>query len=85
MGNNHIVTTIRPFVMEQEVNVYENGECKKNVKCTLSELENVIADLAKEFNIQTVDLAGSNQLFGLRLKEKLMSKYAENQLNIIVH
>lgn len=85
MAKNHIVTTIHPFVMEQEVSVYQNGECSKSVNCTLNELADVIIGLSKEFNIKTVDLAGSNQLFSLKTKDDLMSKYAENDLEIIVH
>lgn len=84
MGNNNIVTAIHPFVIEQEVRVYEEEECKKNVKCTLNELENVIIFLAKEFNVQEIGLGG-NQSFALHLKEELMSKYAENHFNITIY
>lgn len=85
MKNDHIVARIHPFVMQQEVDVYQNGECSKSIKCTLNELADVIMGLSKEFNIKTVDIAGSNQLFSLKTKDDLMSKYAENDLEIIVH
>lgn len=86
MENNHIVIYIRPFVVKQEINVYQNGECKKQTKCTLDELTNTIITLAKEYNINNIDFAGDGgHIYGLQVKEDLINKYRENPLNITIH
>ena len=35
---NHVVCVIHPFVVNQEVSVYKNGECVKQVECPLKKL-----------------------------------------------
>lgn len=70
MENNHIVCMIHPFVMEQEISVYRNGECIKTAKCTLDNVEETILNLVSEQKIRKIDLAG-NQLYSLKVKENL--------------
>ena len=83
--NKHIVCNIHPFVLEQEVNVYDNGECIKTAKCTLDNLEENISSLINMYNIKQIDLAG-NQLYNLKVKENLLSsKYDLNDINITIH
>jgi len=73
--NDNITAFIHAFILEQEVKVYQNGECIKTVKCTLDDLEETIYSLVNLYNIKQINLAG-NQLYSLRVKEKMMdSKY----------
>lgn len=83
--NRHITCCIHPFVMEQEVNVYDNGECIRTSKCTLDNIEEIIYSLVNLYNVEQIDLAG-NQLYGLKIKDNLASsKYNLNDVNITVH
>lgn len=70
---NHIVTMIHPFVMEQEVCVYQNGECVKVVKCTLDDIEKTCIDLCNEFDIDIIDTKGG-QLYAMKMKKHLEDK-----------
>ena len=67
--NDNITAFIHAFVLEQEVNVYQNGECVKTVKCILDNLEETIYSLVNLYNIKQINLAG-DQLYSLRVKEK---------------
>jgi len=83
--DKHITCCIHPFVTEQEVNVYENGECIRTSKCTLDNLEETIYSFVNLYNIKQIDLAG-NQLYSLKVKEKMMnSKYNLEGINITVY
>ena len=84
---DHVVASIHPFVMEQEVDVYKNGECVKVVQCTLKDIENVCYALCKEYNINQLDLAGQNQIYALHIKENLekSNKYEDFKINIEIH
>lgn len=84
---DHIVASIHPFVVEQEVDVYKDGECIKIVQCTLNDIEEVCYNLCKEYNITQLDLCGTNQLYALHIKEKIetSTKFEEFKINIDIH
>lgn len=85
MKNDHIVVNIHPFVIQQEVDVYSNGECVQTVECKLDELKDTIFALSKQHNIQQIDLAG-NQLYAMRLRDDLgAGKYATAGMSIKIH
>lgn len=75
---DHIVATIHPFVIEQEVCVYQNGECVKTVKCNLDDVHKVCMKLCKEFDIHTVDIGGHNQLYSMHIKDKIVEDNFDN-------
>ena len=82
---DHIVATIHPFVIEQDVAVYKNGECIKAIKCSLDEVENVCYNLCKEYDIHQLDLGG-NQLYTMHLKDKIIENKFDNfNINVEVH
>lgn len=78
---DHIVVKLQPFVLEQEVQVYKNGNCIKVSKSNLSNLDENIAVQAKLFNIKNVDLAGDKN-FTQRIKERLTQNKFNLDLNI---
>lgn len=84
---DHIVASIHPFVVEQEVSVYKDGECVKTVQCTLDNIKEVCYSLCKEYNIPQLDLCGTNQLYTLHIKEELevSNKFEDFKINIEVH
>lgn len=82
---NHIVTNIHPFVIEQEVCVYQNGECVKTVKCALDDLEKTCIALCKEYNIHTIDTKGG-QLYAMKIKEHINAKFDLNEdIEVNIH
>ena len=83
--NKHIVCCIHPFVVTQEIDVYQNGECIKTVKCALDQLEDTIVELGMKYNINKIDLKGG-QLYSLKIKENLeLNKYTENKFEVYIH
>lgn len=80
---DHIVVKVEPFVMEQKILVYKNGECVKIAKCTMENMADGISSLAHQYNINIVDIADKSA-FSKKLKEKLsLSKYGK--MTIILH
>lgn len=68
-----IICNIKPFEMNQQVYVFEDGE--KIVSNNCDSLEMVVERilfLAKEYGIDTVDLAGVKQ-FNLKLQSDILS------------
>ena len=86
---DHVVATIHPFVMQQEVDVYKNGECIKVIQCTLDDIEQVCYNLCKKYNIHQLDLCGVNQLYSLHIKENIdksnNNKFNDFQINVEIH
>ena len=80
---NHVVAIIHPFVVQQEVDVYMNGECVKTVPCNLNDLDKVCYNLCKEYNINQLDLKGQDQ-YALHLRDKLTSstEYEDFKINV---
>lgn len=84
--NKHIIAMIHPFVVEQEVSVYDNGECIKTINCTLDNIENAILSLVNQYNIKQIDLAG-NQIYNLKIRDNINTNtnFNKNELNITIH
>jgi hypothetical protein len=84
--NKHIIAMVHPFVVEQEVSVYDNGECIKTMNCTLDNIENTILTLANQYNIKQIDLAGS-QIYNLKIRDNINTNtnFNKNELNITIH
>lgn len=83
--NKHIVCCIHPFIINQEVDVYQNGKCIKTVNCTLDTLESTLIELGVKYNINIIDIKGG-QLYALKIKENLeMNKYANNKFEVNIH
>jgi len=84
---DHIVAVIHPFVVQQEIDVYKNGECVKIVQCTLDDIKQICCDLCKKYNIHQIDLGGTNQLYSLHIKEEIdkLDKFNNFQINVEVH
>lgn len=75
---DHLVCVIHPFVVNQDVAVYKNGECIKQVECPLTELKDKMYALCKEYNIHDISLGG-NQLYGLKLRDDFAAtKYSKD-------
>ena len=67
---DHIVSYIRPFVIQQQIAVYRDGQCIHQAACPLSMLEEKIIELSDKFNINEVDLAG-DVVNGERIKKDI--------------
>jgi len=80
MKKKFIVTSIHPFVLKQEVSVYEDNKCIKSIMCNLDDIENTIETFVKEYDIDTINI--QNKEYGTKIKDHLVSKYTDKSLNI---
>ena len=81
---DHIILRIQPFIIQQEIYVYKNGECIKIGKCILKNVPDAIYALAKSYNINNVDLAGPS-MFTHKLRKDMLSMDKYKNFNISVH
>ena len=80
-----IVSVIKPFVINQNVFVYEDGNKIDVLFSPLEEIQNLIVNTATQYEITDVELIGSKKyLNGIanKIKEVELTKYNENKLNI---
>lgn len=85
MMEKKIIGIIKPFVMQQEFYVYENGNKLAATSCKMKNIYETIFSLADENNVTQVSLAGPKQYTkGLikKIKQKELDKYNENKLII---
>lgn len=80
-----IVSVIKPFIMQQNVFVYENGNKIDVINSTLDDIEDNFLNLIDKYNIEQIELIGpKNYSKGIKKKfqEKELSKYNKNSVNI---
>ena len=83
---DHIVADIQPFVLQQIVSVYKNGECVKSLTCSLDSIEDTIVALATLYDTNTVDLGG-NKIFTSKIRDDLhtRTKYQKYNLKVTIY
>ena len=80
-----IVSVIKPFVVNQNVFVYEDGNKIDIVSVPLNDIQNVLVNTATQYEVTDIELIGSKKyLNGIvnKIKETEMSQYNEHKLNI---
>lgn len=70
---NHVIVYVQPFLLEQEIAVYKEGQCVKTQKCTMENIDSLCYSLCKEFNIHQIDLAGPPSYIE-KVKEDILLK-----------
>ena len=81
MSNGNIIINFRPFVLKQQVLVYQNGECVKELHFLPNEIVDAVASLCKEYETPRVSLCGS-KMYVSRYAERLNTKFNEMNLDI---
>lgn len=80
-----IIAIVTPFQLKQDVYVYEDGN-KVDIRYPkLEDLEETIFTLSEQYDIEKVSLIGSKQFnrgLSKKIKEKELSKYNKNKLDI---
>lgn len=80
-----IVSVIKPFVVNQNVFVYENGNKIDVLSVPLNDIQNILVNTAIQYEVTDIELIGSKKyLNGIinKIKETEMSQYNEHKLNI---
>lgn len=80
-----IVSVIKPFIFEQNIIVYEDGNKIDIVACNVNELPNNILQLANQYELTNIELAGpASYLKGIKkqIQELELTAYETNNLEI---
>ena len=80
-----IVSVIKPFVVNQNVFVYEDGNKIDVLSVSLNDIQNILVNTATQYEVTDIELIGSKKyLNGIvnKVKETEMSQYNEHKLNI---
>ena len=80
-----IVSVIKPFVINQNVFVYEDGNKIDVLSVPLNDIQNILVNTATQYEVTDIELIGSKKyLNGIvnKIKETEMSQYNEYKLNI---
>ena len=80
-----IVSVIKPFVVNQNVFVYEDGNKIDVLSVPLNDIQNILVNTAIQYEVTDIELIGSKKyLNGIinKIKETEMSQYNEHKLNI---
>lgn len=80
-----IVSAIQPFVMTQEIIVYENGNKIDIISTTIENFSETILNAVNKYNITQLEFLGPKkyaQGLGNKIKEAEMLKYNTNKIEI---
>lgn len=80
-----IVSVIKPFVVNQNVFVYEDGNKIDVLSVPLNDIQNILVNTAIQYEVTNIELIGSKKyLNGIinKIKETEISQYNEHKLNI---
>ena len=83
--DRYVVAYVHPFVMEQEISIYENNKLISNFKCTLDQMEEMIYNLCAEGDIHKVIFKGG-QLYALNFNDHLTAhKFGNHKINVEIY
>lgn len=79
--NNHIVVQFEPFILQQKIIVYVNGECVSYSYATIEKLVDTIEALKSEYNIKQIELYGYRDYLS-RYQALMKTKFSNDDCNI---
>ena len=82
MNKDCIIINIRPFVFKQNISVYQDGNCIRTIKCKLDDIENTVRTLSDIYNINKINLVEKSDTYSLKIRDSLLSKYADKNFEI---
>lgn len=80
---NHIIVDFQPFLAQQNIMVYIDGVCEKQIQVEIDRIVDAVNGLRKQYNINQIDLCG-NQNYLTNFRTKMNNKFEDNcEINII--
>ena len=80
-----IVSVIKPFIINQNVFVYEDGNKIDVLSVPLDDIQNILINTAIKYEVNDIELIGSKKyLNGIinKVQEEEIKQYNTNKLNI---
>lgn len=72
---DHIIVIFHPFEVEQEVMVYQRGECVKQAHPCLNDVINIVHGLNEQYHADRIELCG-NPAFVRKYVKDLKTTFA---------
>lgn len=79
--NSHIIVQFEPFDIQQQIMVYENGECVSHSYATIDKIVEVVDVLKAKYNIKQIELYGYRDYLA-RYKALMKTKFNDNDCKI---
>lgn len=80
-----IVSVIKPFIINQNIFVYEDGNKIDVLSVPLDDIQNILINTAIKYEVNDIELIGSKKyLNGIinKVQEEEIKQYNANKLNI---
>ena len=77
----NIIINYRPFTLEQEIFVYDNGVCVELLQAPIDKIPDTISGLQNRYNIEQINWCG-NQDYSSRFQAELSLKFANSNVEI---
>ena len=84
MNKDCIIINIRPFVFKQNISVYQDGNCIRTVKCKLNDIGSMVRTLSDMYHINKINLVEKGDAYSLKIRDNLLSQYADKNFEIIM-
>ena len=85
MDKNCVVCVIRPFVMEQNIEVYNNGKCVKVLKSSMKDIADNCYKVCKNYNLHSLFIKGPSEQYSAKIKDDLKAtKFNNFTINITI-
>ena len=82
MNKDCIIINIRPFVFKQNISVYQDGNCIRTVKCKFDDIGSMVRTLSDMYHINKINLVEKGDTYSLKIRDSLLSKYADKNFEI---
>ena len=77
----NMVINFSPFVLDQDVYCYIDGECKEHKKTGLTDLPVLVETMKKKYDIHKISLVGSQDYLA-KFRDELVDKTTFNQCEV---
>lgn len=83
--DKNIIATIHPFMLGQEILVYnEKGECIHSFETTIDNVNNLIYTLCEEYDINKVTFIGG-QIYSKKFKDEFAAnKFGNRKIEVTI-
>lgn len=79
----NILVNYRPFIMAQEISVWEMGKCIESFQATIDEIPDTVRGLCNKYSGAQVALYGNKDYLS-KFKAELGSKFINDDIEIVI-
>lgn len=81
---NNIIVNFNPFMLEQSVLMYSDGNCIEEIHSPIDRVTDVVMGLKNKYNVDRIDLCGNSDYLS-RFKAEMNLKFGNNNTQINIY